>query len=136
MIVKRHVLDEAMREMLASVTRRPIGLMEFSEDAPEMPYGILYPLGASEGEGSWADPGDYMDFMYQVTSVGQDPRQVNWMSSEVRRAMVQPGSSGQRYLVFAPGVTVEGRWGDGLGSIVSGGKDLYQIADTYRVRAS
>lgn len=137
MTVKRHVLDEAVREMLASVTHRPIALLEFSgETPPEMPYGILYPLFTDEGESSWADPTESLDLRYQVTCVGSDPKMTGWMSTEVRRAMVSYGDNGHRYLIFAPGVTVEARWGEGQGAIIPGGRDLYQTEDTYLVRAT
>lgn len=133
--MKRHLLDEAIRLLLSTVTGKEVGLSEMPQAVPTLPYAILYPLFSGPASGSFGDPQEMRDFRYQVTCVGKDPKQAGWMSSVVEEAMTAYGGTGHLHPLVATGFYIMFRHSEGLGGIMSTGKDLYQSTDTYVVRA-
>lgn len=80
---------------------------------PTLPYAILYPLGlGTDGPGYYA-PDSTGRFTYQVTSVGEDARQVDGLADDVRAVLVGRTGTGFVTDLDAPGVRVSERWTEG-----------------------
>lgn len=128
-------VDVAVQEMLASSTGHECYILEIPEN-PEIPYTILYPLQQPRGEGSWADPEEDRDYVYQVTSVGLDSRQVRWVQESVEIGFLERSGGGDYQYPIDPedSSNVQWRMSDQLGAIVRSGDKLYKSDDTYRVR--
>lgn len=135
MTVATDELDEAVQTMLATVTGKECYVIEIPEK-PETPYIILYPLVQPRGGGSWANPEEDRDVVYQVTSVGVDRRQVRWVQGKVEEGFLnRAGGGGYQYPITpASGAGVQWRLSDSLGAIVRSGDELFKADDTYRVR--
>ena len=88
------------------------------------------------GEGSWANPEEDRDFVYQVTSVGLDTRQVRRQQERVETGFLgREGGGHYLYsLVIGEGANVQWRSSDQLGAIVASGDELFKVDDTYRLR--
>lgn len=137
MSIAREVLNKGIAEWLATAVGKQVGLVTIAEN-PTAPYVILYPLQSPPGAGSYADPEEDRDFVYQATCVGIDPRQAAWMSRKVQEAFTdrQAGTSdGYKHPIAISGIAVQWRSCDELGAILPVGDDLFQSQDTYRVRA-
>lgn len=132
--MNRYDLDVGLQTFLASVSAKNVGLGTVPPSLT-LPYGILYPINTSRGEGSWADPEEDRWFIYQVTSVGEDPRQCGWLSDKVREAFIGRGpGSGYLWAPGIAGINVQVRESEALGAIIPGGENLWQVQDVYRVK--
>lgn len=132
----RDLLDESIRAALANETGKVVSLGKVPAPLPELPYAVLYAIHGSEGYGAWSDPEECRDFLYQVRSVGRSHRQCAWMSKKIEGAFVGRGSSGEFSTSFnIPEVTVSWRRTVELGSILPTGEELWQVDDTYKLRA-
>lgn len=64
-------------------------------EAPELPYSIVYALpGGSYGGPGLVDPQADIEWPYQVTSVGADRTQAEWMRDLCHRVMVLRDADG------------------------------------------
>lgn len=136
--MNRQLLDATFTSWLARCTAREVGLAELPGANPNMPYGVVYPINSPRGEGSWANPEEDRDVVYQVTCVGKSPEQVGWMSDKVNTVIIGRYEDGRlRYTtVGIAGGTVLWRLTDELGGIVKSGDRLFQVVDTYRIRVA
>lgn len=126
-------VDSSFQAFLETNTGRGVGLAKLPTSTA-VPYAIVYPMTSGMGDGSYADPEEDRELLYQLTCVGETPQQARWMSDKVRRAILGRNSSGAYlYTMTLTGVNVQRRSSDMLGSILPSGADLYQIADTYRL---
>lgn len=132
-MIAREVLDKAIKEWLQTTVGKSVGLVS-PPDSLTLPYVILYPITSTSGPGSFADPEEDRDYVYQATCVGQDPRQTAWMSRKVQAAFTERLNSDYLYPIAVSGIEIQWRLCDELGGIVPGGDDIFQSADTYRVR--
>jgi hypothetical protein len=129
------VFEKGLTQWLIDNTGRPIGLADLPELYPNIPYGVLTPINSPRGEGSWADPEEMQDYVFQVLSAGKTPEQTRWMASKVRTALVARALNGYATPMVLAGAEVLWRMSDGLGGIVKTDK-LFQIVDTYRVKVA
>lgn len=103
-------IDEGVRAWLAAATNKNVGLAELPTIVPGAGYCILYPMTSPRGSGSFFDPEEDRDFLYQVTTVGSDAKQVRALSSRVCYAFVGRLASGAYAHPFAiAGVNVQWR---------------------------
>lgn len=102
----------------------------------EVPYTILYPLDQPSGDGAWSNPEEERDYVYQVTSVGLDVKQVRWIQEKVEQTFLSRGTGGDYENEIDPGngATVLWRQSDQLGAIIPSGDELFKADDTYRLR--
>lgn len=138
MEVKTDLLNAAVFELLKTATNRPGALGEIPDLTAEdpTPYWILYPLTIPRGIGSWNNPEEEHDHLYQVTCVGGNHAQTAWMSDKVHDALVERGPyEGWAWELVVDGLYVTGRSLDVRGGILPSGKNLLETADTYRIRA-
>ncbi len=135
--VPRHLLDAALVSMLATVTGKQVGLSRIVGDPATLPYAIVYPLPSGRGSGSFAHPEEDRDYQYQVTCVGEDPKQASWMSQQVQEAMTSRGFFGSyTNEISAAGVNIMDRLCDAVGGARSQGETLFVSDDTYTVRTT
>lgn len=128
-------VDVAVQGMLESSTEHLCYIIEVPAD-PNVPYTILYPLQQPRGTGSWADPEEDRDFVYQVTCVGFDPRQVRRVQEMVEAGFLGRAEGGDYLFSIEPadGSNTQWRTSDQLGAIVRSGDKLFKSDDNYRVR--
>lgn len=131
--MKRAALNSDLRAWLETATTKKIGLARVPEDIT-LPYAVLYPTTAGVGIGSWGDPEEDRDFIFQVTSVGEDPRQCTWMSDKVRDAFVSRFGGGFAYTIALSSGNVQNRSVEALGAIMRAGEHLWNVQDIYRVK--
>lgn len=98
-------------------------------------YAICYFITAPQGSGSFRDPEEDRDFVYQVTCVGQNAGQALWMSDRARSAIIGRDPNG-KYLhpMMLAGIEPQWRVSDGLVGPTPSGVDLQETRDTYRIR--
>jgi hypothetical protein len=144
-LATRDEINDAVREMLATVTGVNVGLAQipvFEADPTNPPEGwpgtkyvILYPLNTSSTDGSMNDGEEEQDMIFQATCVGDDARRAGWTSSKVHAAFLalSPGG-GYLHDITLTGHDVTMRSLDSLGAIVPSGEDHFASADTYRLR--
>lgn len=132
---KGNDLDVAVQGVVADVTGHECYLISVPPE-PGLPYTVLYPLISPRGTGSWANPEEDRDYTYQVTSVGEDSRQVRRVQELVEEAFLERGGGGGYTHAITPasGHAVQWRLSDVLGAIVPSGDKLFKADDTYRVR--
>lgn len=133
-MTNRQLFDKTFSAWLARCTTRDIGVCDVPSTTPNMPYGVYNPINSPRGEGSWQDPEDERDWVFQITCVGRSPEQVGWMSDKVDEVIV--GRNDRGYATAMTGVqggTVLWRLTDSKGTIVRSGQ-LFQVVDTYRIR--
>lgn len=132
---KGYDADQAVLSMLETVTGHEVYLVRVAPGA-EPPYSILYPLDQPRGQGSWKNPEEDRDFMYQVTNVGADVRMVRRQQEKVEAGFLSRAGGGdyQHSIVVGGGFAVQWRLSDQLGAIVPSGDELFKADDTYRVR--
>jgi hypothetical protein len=132
----RRFLDEAVRDMLAEGSGKLVDIIKISTTDPAFPHALLYPLTSAEIYGDQADPQGDVCFVYQVTNVGETHRQCADMSDLTRRIMTHRGPNGAfLYPLVVEGCAVQNREVSLLGAIVTSGDNLFECADTYRVKA-
>lgn len=94
-------LDKNLKSSLAAHTGRPVGLAEAplvrvqGEDRPAaMPYAILYPITAGAFEGSWDNPEEDADTVFQVTYVADSVTSLRWLVSKGRAYFLERAPAG------------------------------------------
>lgn len=119
---------------LAATTGKKIGKAKIPSGlADKESYAIVYSVTSPPGSGSFFDPEEDREFVYQITSVGTDARQVLWMSDKVRSALLGRDNDGVLTPMNLLSVNVQRRRSDSLGAIVPSGPDLQQKHDLYRI---
>lgn len=111
-----------------------VGVGDLPSEDPELPYAIVYPLGAVDFRGSYNTPEDTGMIMLQVTCVGDTIEQVAWLQEFVRDTITARSGSTWVHSLAVDGSEPEGRFIEELGSITDSGQELRQSADTYRFR--
>ncbi len=138
--MKRHNVDSALRDMLASVTTKNIGMSQVPAALTVgEPYAILYQSpspGVGEYDGSWADPEDCRRFDFLVKSVGRSHRQAAWMSTAVNEAIMVRSHNGWVNALSPSGLNVIDRSTVSMGAIVRTGEDLFEVNDIYRLKVT
>lgn len=129
MLLKRD-LDLAMQTLLATATGCLIGMLTAPIDTT-LPYAILFPQGGPVGEGSWHDPEEDRGWNYQYTSVGSTALQVSWMSDKIRAYLLEPTT----FPLAVTGGWIQNVSSVHLGAILTGGENIWQAQDVYRVKA-
>lgn len=130
-------LTRNLRAALATSTGRPIGLAEVpvaDNQKPSMPYGILYPVGGAVG-GSFDQPNEDGQAIYQVTMVADDPDRTEWLWERVRKFFLERDSSGAfvNAIDAGDGRVVIFREMELIGSMDAQTKGLFQVAERYRL---
>lgn len=134
-MIRRELVDDTVHTRLAAVTGKNVGLV----DPPAvltLPYAMLYPLPSPEAAGNtWGDVEEWRDLAYQVTSVGSDVRQCNWMNDRVMAFFVSklPGGDYTNDIT-PPGITVAWRMVRLLGMAEPTGPELYQVVSRFDLR--
>lgn len=132
---KGNDVDTGVKATIATVTGHECYLLVVPEE-PDVPYTVISPLPQPRGDGSWADPEEDRDFVYQVSSVGYDTRQVRRIQELVEEAFLGRAGGGdyEHAIDAGAGNNVQWRMSDQLGAIVRSGDKLFKSDDTYRVR--
>lgn len=131
----RDTLIYELRDFLVSSVGKQFEIGEAPEN-PVLPYGIIYPLDSPAPDpdmGSWTSPEEDRDVRVQFTMVGRDHRQVLAISDATARVMLDEDAY-PFTPALPPGVSVQWRRSEGLGSTVPSGEKLFQSADTYAIR--
>lgn len=131
---KGNDLDEAVETLLETVTGHECFIIHVDPN-PGIPYTVVYPQPSPRGDGSFANPEEDRDYVYQVTSVGADPRQVRRVQEMVEEAFLsRVGGGGYEHAITVAGYAVQWRLSDSLGAVVRSGDELFKADDMYRVR--
>ena len=108
-VIDRRLVTKALVGWIATATAKPCGDHRLPLDLPAPPappqkpasYAIVY---AIEGGGYWGAPlvapEASADFVYQVTSVGYSPEQVQWHADAVRRTFLARTATGAFQVAF------------------------------------
>lgn len=132
----RENLNEAFRAALEDFTEKTIFLIRVPPDPGDLPHAVLETVpGGAETYGAWAAPEECRDYLFNIKSIGIDPRQCAWMADKIEDAVVgrEPNGEFQMPIVFDGGV-VNWRLGGERGAILPSGEQLWQAVDTYRLR--
>ncbi|HEX9991353.1 MAG TPA: hypothetical protein VGB14_00355 [Acidimicrobiales bacterium] len=99
----RRKVTQALIDMLAAATTRPVGDLDRPPAGVE-PFAVVYPIpgGSSDGPAQW--PHADVDRVYQVSSVGKDRWQAEWMADKVRAAILGRNGNG----AYVNPITVDG----------------------------
>ncbi len=131
-------LDMAVREMLETVVERNVHYISVPnppEDEPGEGYIVLHPLNEGARSGSMSGPEEDVEYMYQVTSVGIEPRQTRWLQDRVQEGFISRDGGGYEHSISpATGGTVQDRWTMIRGAPVKDGEMLFKADDTYIVK--
>ncbi|MGI8426217.1 MAG: hypothetical protein ACR2M4_06395 [Actinomycetota bacterium] len=139
-ILDRREFTANLRTALATATGRPIGNHVAPDppagaNSPSVPYGILYAVGGGGfGGPEFASPTADAAVVYQVTSIGIRPDQVEWLADRVRKTILGRDVNGAFVTaITAPtGYVLGDRWPDaGAGPIDPGDNSLYSLAERY-----
>lgn len=79
-------LHAAIKTQLET-TGKQIGLGKAPAD-PDPPYAVLYPLPDRSAEGSLSNPWQVATQMFQVTYVGDDMTEAQWMQEKARGVLL------------------------------------------------
>ncbi|HEX9993202.1 MAG TPA: hypothetical protein VGB14_09775 [Acidimicrobiales bacterium] len=94
-------MTDALIAMLHAVTGLDIGDLE-RPPGEDLPYAVVYPIPGGTTGGPFVAPDADADFVYQVTSVGKDRWQAQYMAGLVRRAILDRDENG----AFVHAITV------------------------------
>lgn len=148
-VIDRRPITKALVSWLASSTGKPCGDHRLPPNLPPHPappakpdpYMIAYAL---DGGGFWGPglvaPEQNADYLYQVTSVGWSPEQVQWMADRVFATMLARSASGAFQVAFpaVTGIVVADRLPDGgRGGIDVAGKrpdEVFSLPERYVLR--
>ena len=137
MITSRMEISDYLVAWLADHTGRPIGdskIPQFLDPQhPDLPYGVLYTIGTT-GSGPWADPDVDLEVIIQLTCVGFNRKQAQWMSDQARDVLVGRQAGDFAHAMDPQGFSVAHRWTSGLGATVRSGDRLFEVPDTYRIK--
>ncbi len=152
-VLDRRPVTTALVGWLATATGKPCGDHRLPTNLPAAPttpgkkpdpYSIVYAL---DGGGYWGPglvaPDQAADWLYQVTSVGYSPAQVQWLADAVKRTLLARSASGAFQVAFpaVTGVVIADRMppeGSGAGGIDIAGKhpdEVFSIPERYVLRA-
>lgn len=81
------LLADALAARLTSETGRPIGEAEAPSDTTT-PYAVLYMLPDGQQTGALTDRTQIVWARFQVTCVGADPDEAQWMQQKARAALL------------------------------------------------
>jgi hypothetical protein len=98
------------------------------------PYGMVGNITESSDETGFGDPHSSVDLVIQISSVGEDPKQVQWLSDRVHDAMVGKDPGGNYMVALLAGWNVAWRLCDYRGATLPSGDNLFQQQDNYRIR--
>lgn len=125
-VIERSPVTTALVGMVAAGTGKPCGDHRIPDDATlAQGYTIVYSVEGGEYDGAplWAPESDAI-LVYQVSSVGSDRRQTEWIADRVRRTLVSRLAAGGFQVAFPDpaGMKVTSRWPEGgtPGVIVTG----------------
>jgi len=131
---------EALRYGLQEATGKPIGLSQIpsGEDLQgatlELPYAIIYPIVSSSAGAKMSGTEDSKDEVFQVTSVGKNPKQAGWMSDRINEVMTMKVGASYMYPLVDEAWGVEWRLCDQLGATLPTGRSMFNQFDNYRIR--
>lgn len=134
----RTILNRAIVLTVATATQKsselaaiPDDVQYDAQDRLVDPYSIIYPL---HGQPSYPDLEDKwcVTLMYQVTNVGQNADQAQWMADASRKALTSRASNGDwTNPITASDASVIDRRLREEGGPESTGGGLWQVVDTY-----
>lgn len=131
----RRLLTLAVRDLFATATGRPIGILKApaplpGATAPALPYGILYPIdGTTYPNPSFADAYTDASIPYQVSSFGAAYEQVEGMADLLRQAALNAVS----HPLLVDGYVVMARDIDSAASTPeSVGAELFSVVERFR----
>lgn len=132
------VLERAIVTMIAAVTEKPCELCAAPDDITYDaegrlvdPYCVIYPLtGVASHVALDGVTGTVK--MIQVTNVGSNADQAQWMADASRKALTSRGSNGDwtNPITASDALVIDRRLREDGGPEPSGGS-LWQVADTY-----
>ena len=112
----REAVTDALVAMLASVTGKEIGDAKApaptgTNPLPDLPYAVVYPMPYRHRVNpDFADADPDVALIYQVTSVGENRGQAEWMADQVYKAILTRSGSGfANAITLPPGHKVYGR---------------------------
>lgn len=119
-------ITDALIALLETATGKLIGDVRAPEpttdDDPDYPYAVVINLGRVQMSGSIAAPHADVAIEYQVTSVGKDRIQADWMADAVREAILGRDSGGYTNDLAGTGWRCVGREPSMEGGVVEGGQ--------------
>jgi hypothetical protein len=130
---------KALVTMLATQTSKPVAFGRVPDtvtyDADNLlidPYVIVTPLIASQIDGSWAAPAEQVTVPLQLSSVGRDDEQAQWMADVARQTLLGRSASG----AFTNDITVADvkvidRRPTYIGGAVPAGGGLWEAIDSF-----
>lgn len=147
-VIDRRPITKALVAWLASSTGKPCGDHRLpplppppATSAKPDPYMIAYAL---DGGGAWGPglvaPELNVDLLYQVTSVGYSPEQVQWMADRAYATLLARTAAGAFQVAFpaVTGVVVADRLPEGgRGGIDVGGRhpnEVFSLPERYLLR--
>ena len=124
-------MREAFVTRITSQTSKNVGEGVAPEDRTT-PYAVIYPLADQASMGTQADPDADVWWLYQITCVGADMDETQWMQDSVRSALLgwQPSVSGVTCSL------VELQSGSGTTRDPSNDVPLFYSTDRFRVFTS
>lgn len=113
-----------------------VGIAEAPSETPDLPYAIIYPLGAMTFEGPFDNPFDTAIYTVQVRSVGRTTEQTGWVQEKIRGVVLDRAGNGQwAHSLAVGGVEPEYRSPVVLGAITPADTELHQADDRYQLRS-
>jgi hypothetical protein len=94
--MKRMQITEAYLAMLTAVTGKTWGDAEAPGGlaTPTTPYGIVYAIAGAQVEGDAADAAAMIELVYQLTTVGPNRREAEWLADRAFEATLAPSPNG------------------------------------------
>jgi hypothetical protein len=89
----RRPLTDALLALLAEGTDRPA----YDHGAPpdaDPPYNVVWSIEGGRYEGTWGDPVEIADVVYQIDSVGMARRSAEWLADKVGHVMLDRETGG------------------------------------------
>lgn len=138
-VVERQTLTYKVRDVLrlipiAGEVGRPPAPAQGGK-TPNLPYFIVYPIEGGDFYGPpLGDPESSATLVFQVTSVGDSPKQVEMVADRIRRTLLARADGNYVTRLDTPTVAVTGRWSLGAGSMDSDSR-LHSIAERFQFYA-
>jgi hypothetical protein len=95
----RREVTAALTSLLEEETEKLFGVVDMppvpeGQLAPDLPYGIVYPINDGEYWGGLGGPESSGEFTFQVTVVGGRADQCEWLGDRVRTAVLGRTTAG------------------------------------------
>lgn len=139
----RRLLTEAIREMLETVTTRPVAVSDAPRDSDGLavatPYAVIHPTRPmGRGTEAFWGPMDYPEadakFAYIIHSVGARPDQAEWMADSVRTAFIgRDADSTYTNDLTVSGLTIMLREAEDSSGLMRNESNIFLVVDTYLV---